>query len=236
MIADEAAAEAAEVEELVPVGAVAGQPRDIVGEYDPDIAEGDAADQLGEADPPARRAGGLAQVAIDDVDRGLRPAAGNRLQPEVILQPQALLMANDLLGGGLADVDHGPAVQVGRRDEVGAGHGAPPAEGSRWLPGWAVGPLPGLASRRSEARPAWLPPVGHEAEDLPDGIGRDPGPGGRAGAISGVGRGGGDAEDDAIAVLDLKGPRLTRRAVLNCDAEGAAAERMEGIDDGDGQR
>ena len=152
VIADQTAAESAEVEELVPVGAVAGEPRDVIGEYDPDIAESNPADQLGEADPPARRAGGLAQVAIDDVDRGLRPAADDRLLPEVILQPQALLVADDLLRGGLADVDHGPPIQVGRRDEVGAGHGTPPAERSRWLRGWVAGPLPGLASRRSEAR------------------------------------------------------------------------------------
>ena len=46
----------------------------------------------------------------------------------------------------------------------------------------------------------------------------------------------GDPEDDAVAVLDLEGPGLARRAVSDRDAEGAAAERMEGIDDGDGRR
>jgi hypothetical protein len=37
-------------------------------------------------------------------------------------------------------------------------------------------------------------------------------------------------------VLDLEGSGLARGAVLGHDAEGAAAERMEGIDDIDGQR
>jgi hypothetical protein len=36
-------------------------------------------------------------------------------------------------------------------------------------------------------------------------------------------------------VLDLEGSGLARGAVLGRDAEGATAERMEGIDDGDGQ-
>jgi hypothetical protein len=37
-------------------------------------------------------------------------------------------------------------------------------------------------------------------------------------------------------MLDLEGSGLTRGPVPDGDAEGAAAERMEGIDDGDCRR
>jgi hypothetical protein len=70
---------------------------------------------------------------------------------------------------------------------------------------------------------------------LSDGIGGDSGPRGWGGAIQAVGRGRRDAEDDAVAVLDLERSRLARGAVLGRDAEGATAEGMEGIHDGDGQ-
>src|SRR3712207_3187738 len=70
-IADETAAVAAEVEQRVPVGAVPGQPGDLVGEHDADLAEADARDEVLEA--RAVRGGGaaLAEVAVDDLDVGL---------------------------------------------------------------------------------------------------------------------------------------------------------------------
>jgi hypothetical protein len=68
VIADQTVSEAAEVEQLVPVQAIAGKPGDVIGEYDPDIAEGDPTDQLGEARPPLGRAGGQAEVVVDNID------------------------------------------------------------------------------------------------------------------------------------------------------------------------
>ena len=41
----------------------------------------------------------------------------------------------------------------------------------------------------------------------------------RGGAIGVIGRGGGDAEDDAVAVLDLEGEGFSWRAVLDRYAE-----------------
>src|SRR5262249_27705416 len=109
------------------------------------------ADQLGEADAPAGGPAGLAEVAVD---RGVGPAAGGGPLPQVILQAQALLVADHLLGGRLADVDYRPTAQMGRGDEIGAGHRAPPVEGSRRLRGWAGGLLWGVAARRIGARRA----------------------------------------------------------------------------------
>ena len=48
-----------------------------------------------------------------------------------------------------------------------------------------------------------------------------------------VRRGSRDAEDDAVAVLDLERKRLAWCAVLDRDAERVAEERVEGINDGD---
>ena len=48
-----------------------------------------------------------------------------------------------------------------------------------------------------------------------------------------VRRGRRDAEDDAVAVLDLERKRLAWCAVLDRDAERVAKERVEGINDGD---
>src|SRR5262249_13371871 len=52
LVADQAAAVAAQVEELIPVGAVAGQAGDVVGDDDPDLFEGDEGDQFLEPGPP----------------------------------------------------------------------------------------------------------------------------------------------------------------------------------------
>jgi hypothetical protein len=52
------------------------------------------------------------------------------------------------------------------------------------------------------------------------------------GAIRAVGGGRRDAEDDPVPVLDLEGEGLAWRAVLGRDGEGAAAEGMERINDG----
>jgi hypothetical protein len=70
---------------------------------------------------------------------------------------------------------------------------------------------------------------------LPDGNGGDSGAGGRGGAISLVRRGRGDPQDDAVAVLDLEREGLAWRAMSDRDAERAAEEWMERIDDGDSQ-
>ena len=69
---------------------------------------------------------------------------------------------------------------------------------------------------------------------MPDGGGGDSGAGRRGGAIGAVGRGRRDAEDDAVAVLDLERERLAWCAVFDRDAERVAEERVGRIDDGDG--
>ena len=50
-----------------------------------------------------------------------------------------------------------------------------------------------------------------------------------------IGRGGGDPQDDAVAVFDFKGAGLAGRAMWDGYPEGAAIQGMMWIDDGDGE-
>ena len=74
-IADEATAVTAEVEDLIPVGAIACHPGDIVGEDDPDLVERDAGDEFLEAMAALSGPGGPAPVCVDDLDGLGSPAA-----------------------------------------------------------------------------------------------------------------------------------------------------------------
>ena len=65
-----------------------------------------------------------AEIGVDDLDVGLLPAEIAGTLAKRILQAQALLVAQDLVRVGLADVDHGLAAQVPGRHEFGD-HGSP---------------------------------------------------------------------------------------------------------------
>ena len=112
MIGDEAAAIAAEVEQLIPVGTIAGQTRDVVGEDDPDLLEGDKGDEFLEAAASLGGPGRQAEIAVDDVDVVVIPAVGTGPVGEAVLEAKALLMGQDLVGAGLPDVDDGQASEV----------------------------------------------------------------------------------------------------------------------------
>ena len=123
-IRDQALAIAAQVEQRIPVRAIAGEPGDVVGQDDPDLAQGDAGDQVLEAAPVLGGGPAQAEIDIDDLDVGLPPAEIAGTLAQRILQAQALLVAQDLVRVGLADVDHGLAAQVPGRHEFGD-HGSP---------------------------------------------------------------------------------------------------------------
>lgn len=85
LIADEAVAEAAQVEELIPIGAVAGQAGDVVGEDDADLLLVDEGDQFLEPLPALAGAAAAAEVGIDDADLARVPAGGVGTLREIIL-------------------------------------------------------------------------------------------------------------------------------------------------------
>ena len=115
-VADQGAGHGAELEELMPVGGVAGQPGAFQAEHDPGPAEGDLGDQVLEPFPVG---GGGAGVALVDVDHGdliIAPAERDRLAAQVVLADGGLGVVDYLLEAGLADI------QKGLAGELGGGH------------------------------------------------------------------------------------------------------------------
>jgi len=85
LVADQAVAVATEVEELIPVGAVAGQAGDVVGEDDADLFPIDEGDEFLKARPPLAGAAAAAEVGVDDADLARVPAGSVGTVLEVIL-------------------------------------------------------------------------------------------------------------------------------------------------------
>jgi len=126
-IGDQAAAQPADVQERVPVGTVASEPRHIDRQDQPHLAEPDPTDEF--LKTAALRGGRAAQaeIGVDQVDVGLMPSQFVGALAKRVLQPQALLIAYDLVWRRLSDVDNRPARQVGWLDQFGL-HEAPPPE------------------------------------------------------------------------------------------------------------
>ena len=113
---------AAGVQERIPVGTVAGQPRGIVGEEDADLPQRHVGDQLLEPDASLDRAGAVSQVAVNDPHILLPPPQLDGALPQGVLQRAALVVAVDLVGTGLADVHHGLTLQMGGADPIAGDH------------------------------------------------------------------------------------------------------------------
>ena len=111
-VGDQTAAVAADVEQRIPVRAVAREPGDLDGDDQADLAQGNARDQVLEALAVRRRRAAQAKVGIDHLDVRLTPAQVAGALAQGVLQPQAFLVAQHLMRGGLTHVDHGAAVQV----------------------------------------------------------------------------------------------------------------------------
>ena len=94
----------AQLEELVPVGVVAGQPGAFQAEHDPGPAQRHLGDQVLEPFPVGGGGAGMALVDVDHGDLVRRPAQRDRPAAQVILADRGLGVVRDLLEGGLADV------------------------------------------------------------------------------------------------------------------------------------
>ncbi|KXF55744.1 hypothetical protein AXA44_36505 [Rhodococcus sp. SC4] len=104
LVADQGAGHRAEFEQLVPVGAVAGQAGAFETEDDSGPAEGDVGDQLPEAFAVGGRGAGLALVDVDDGDLVGGPAERDGLAAQVVLADRGLGVVQNLFEAGLADV------------------------------------------------------------------------------------------------------------------------------------
>ena len=160
-VADQRAGHAAELEELVPVGGVAGQPGAFQAEDDPGPAGGDLGDQLLESFPVGGAGAGVALVDVDDGDLGGGPAERDRLAAQVVPADRGLGVVDDLLEGGLADIQQGGSGQMGsghlRGGGIGEHAGAPSPPGRAGSGVRRTGQVPASAAA-SPAR-AWMSSV-----------------------------------------------------------------------------
>ena len=125
LVADERVGVGADLDELLPVGGVAGQPGAFQAQDDAGPAQGDLGDQVLEPGPVGGRGAGVALVDVDDVDFVLGPAERGRAVFQVVLPPGRLGVVEHLVEGGLANVEVGVAAQPrgGHFGGVVAAHG-----------------------------------------------------------------------------------------------------------------
>lgn len=111
LVADKRVGMGADLDELLPVGGVAGQPGAFQAQDDAGPAQGDLGDQVLEPGPVGGRGAGAALVDVDDVDFVLGPAERGRAALQVVLARCRLGVVDHLVEGGLADVEVGVAAQ-----------------------------------------------------------------------------------------------------------------------------
>src|SRR5262249_30516354 len=126
LIPDQAMPVTTQIEQLVPIGTVASQAGNVVGEDDPYLLEVDARDQLLEARATYGAAPRHAQVSIDDLNAVGFPAEVTGAVMERILEFQTLLVIEDLLRAGLAQINDGLTLSMMRLNEFAGSHGEPP--------------------------------------------------------------------------------------------------------------
>jgi hypothetical protein len=126
LISDKAITVTAQIKKLIPIGAIACQARDIIGEDDSDLTEVDTRHEFLETRTTSGTAARDPQVGIDDLNVGSIPAECARTFGKGILEPKALLVIQDLLWAGLAGVDNGMTLEMVLLNVLGRSHGEPP--------------------------------------------------------------------------------------------------------------
>jgi hypothetical protein len=111
-VRNERPAQRADLQELMPILARAGQARHLHAEHEPDMVQADLRDEALKAQPPLDTGARLAQIVVDHQDPVRGPAQRLGARDETILQPGRLLMIEHLLHGGLADVDDGQPIPM----------------------------------------------------------------------------------------------------------------------------
>ena len=125
-IGDEAVAQAADIQERIPVGAVAREARHVNRQDQPtSLSPTRPTSSLKPprcaADAPLRPR----SASITSMSASCHPSSRARWRKRV-LEPQAFLIAHHLMGCRLPDVDHGLARQVRRLDQFGPHETSPP--------------------------------------------------------------------------------------------------------------
>ena len=128
-IADQRVGHAAEIEQAIPVGIIAGQAGDFQSEHDAHAAESDFRGEACEAGALGPSGTGKAQVFVDDGHLFLSPAQLARFLDQSILASGGLAVVFDLGRAGLANVDDRGALRVVGFDFARIIHGFSPPPG-----------------------------------------------------------------------------------------------------------
>jgi hypothetical protein len=123
IIGDQDPEDGSEFQQLIPVLAGAGQPARLGAEDQPDVVEPDFGQEPLEAGAVGGRAAAEAEVVVDDQDAVRPPAQGHGAIGELVLAVGGFPVIEDLLGRGLAHVDHSEAVEVVRLNLARGGSG-----------------------------------------------------------------------------------------------------------------
>ena len=158
-IADQRAAQAGQVEQAIPIAAIARQPRDIRHQDDPCLLETDRSHQALKPFPPIGGDGALAQIIVDHHHPHFGPAQRAGTLHKLVLQVLALQVLFHLTHGGLADVDIRIALHMLWGNLTARNHAsllAPPSPGTGAVPGdgAAAPPAPAPIPAGSAAVPA----------------------------------------------------------------------------------
>ena len=163
LVEDQRVAQRADLQQPMPVGGVAGQPRDLEPEHDAGATHADFGDQV--LEPLAVLVGsGLTEVGVDHDNPLGRPAERHRPLAQCILAARALRVLDHLAHRGLAHIEVGVAAQVaGAHLPMRIAHAAVPVRWGRTI-----------AIRMSIAwlsTPAGSGPGEHGASPMPAGVG-----------------------------------------------------------------
>ena len=130
-VTDKSIGEAAEFQQTIPVGIVPGQPRDFQTEDDSYLAEGHFAGHASKSGTLGGAAARQTEVFIDDDDLRVGPAQLTGSLGQGVLAGRGFSVVLHLRGRGLANIDEGGSLGMGRFDFGGISHGSAP--GYHWL-------------------------------------------------------------------------------------------------------
>ena len=123
----------AQLEQVMPVPAVAGQSRCVEAQHRADLARAERGDELLEAGPGDHAARRAAEIVVDHLDSSEATASGD--VDQLVLAPPTLGVSLDLGLRRLPHIDHRLALQDRRREDLTARHRpAPRALRPRPLP------------------------------------------------------------------------------------------------------
>jgi hypothetical protein len=103
-VGDQRVGDRTQVQQLIPVGVVAGQPRHLDAQHDPDLPQADIGDQLLEPGPTGGLRPRAAQIGVDHHDLMGRPTQHHRPLTQLVLAGKGFGVMNHLRRRRLAHI------------------------------------------------------------------------------------------------------------------------------------